>query len=261
MKESKDLNTMQVNPDTSLLLAVYSDEGLEYKNRSFYIDERPLQVSFESDKEIYFFEYLQGKRYVIGSHPSQERSDGVKLEELINRSSNAFFWLKKPIPTFEGARGCYIRKELVARLKELVSQNEIFSGLRVEDEARGKNVLVGFGTIDVIQSKLETWYELVKNSLDEKLADHLRNNTGTVDVNKEIHWLFYLAVSSPIKHEQVLIRKLLVIAPNDQELVSHCNFMKLLYQTYQENSSCTHRLDSPEMITLAVEELRTKLTT
>jgi len=216
---------------------------------------------------------IKSRSYMRGT--GHEEQAGVILSELFEKSPHYWYWAKEPVPLFPGAHGFYMKKDLTDTLREL-SEEDAFSGLEVRDELHGRDVIVGFGTVETIQSRRSKWYEQLQSSADNLMRQYLLEGSNEAETRKVTRWLNYLHTTEG-QSEQSRLRYLIVHHPDisDTKLELACSFMGSTYEMYDREAGTglvkrtedqrrvivpdNKILAKPENLRKALDELRSTL--
>lgn len=214
---------------------------------------------------------IKERTYVWGT--AHEEQAGVVLPEIYERTPDNWFWAKEPVGLFPGAHGFYMKRDLADKLNEL-SDEDAFSGLGVNDELHSRDVVIGFSTVDAIQSRRSQWYNALEVATDKLLRTYLANGSDE-EVAQMADWLRYL-VTTEHQDEQANLRFILTHPMSDEQLAKWCDFQGPTYEMYdrEAGTNLVKRSDdgrrvivpedkmfaSPENATKALEVLRESLT-
>ncbi len=107
---------------------------------------------------------------------------GVDLDQMKRRDPQMWYWASEEVPLFPGAWGFYMLGS-ARRALEAVSSGDLFEGLIAGDELHGRDVTVGFGTVDDLVRQRSKWHDQYKPEVDRQLSLALasRDYEGAVD--------------------------------------------------------------------------------
>lgn len=131
--------------------------------------------------DIQYGEIVIGSRMYLWGTAHEEQA-GVCLSEIYARDLKAWYWAKNPVNAFPGAEGFFMRKNIADLLK--TAMPEPFSGLVVCEEMydRGdENVLVGFGTTELIEQRKLEWRKAYEPFARESVETYLQTSSHSLE--------------------------------------------------------------------------------